>query len=166
MSTMCIQIVSVDVGQSKTKANKPYEFIDLVFKNKSFQDKVENKKIMPFGNKEVFDVLRTAEKGNIYYITREKNDTGYWDWTNIEAQPPEDTTPKNNVATLKQSYDQRDDQKQLYIIRQSSLTNAVNTLIGGVKPQEVKELAQNYVDFVFGLETYPPITQGDDVFID
>lgn len=163
---MYIQIVSVDIGQGKTKANKPYEFIDLVFKNKSFQDKVENKKIMPFGNKEVFDVLRTAEKGDFYYISREKNDAGYWDWTKIEEQPSEESTPKNNVATPKQSYDQRDDQRQLYIIRQSSLTNAVNTLAGGVNPHEVKGLAQDYVNFVLGLETYPLVTHTDDNYID
>lgn len=168
MSTMHIQIVSVDIGQGKTKTNKPYEFIDLVFKNKSFQDKIENKKIMPFGNKEVFDILRTAEKGDFYYVSREKNDAGYWDWTKIEEHPPEESTPKNNVATPKQSYDQRDDQRQLYIIRQSSLTNAVNTLTSGIDPTEVKKTALVYIDFVLGVDNkFNNIeTSFDDDYID
>lgn len=159
---MCIQIISIDIGQGKTKTNKPYEFIDLVFKNKSFQDKVENKKIMPFGNKEVFDVLQTAEKGDVYYISREKNDAGYWDWIHIEAQQPENTTPQHNATTTKQSYDQRDDQKQLFIIRQSSLTNAVNTLAASIDPDDVKTVAQNYIDFVFGYHIPTPVNSSSE----
>jgi hypothetical protein len=90
MSTLCIQIVSVDVGQGMTKTKKPYKFLDVVYKNKSYQDKIENKKIMPFGSKEVMDVLETASKGDIFYVAREKNEGGFWDWTNIEESPPED----------------------------------------------------------------------------
>ena len=117
MSTLCIQIVSVDIGQGMTKTKKPYKFLDVVYKNKSFQDKIENKKIMPFGSKEVMDTLETASKGDVFYVVREKNEGGFWDWTNIEESPPEDEKPVNTAKpALKQSYDQKDDQKQLFII--------------------------------------------------
>lgn len=163
MSTLCIQIVSVDIGQGMTKTKKPYKFLDVVYKNKSYQDKIENKKIMPFGSKEVMDTLETASKGDVFYVVREKNEGGFWDWTNIEESPPEDEKPVNTAKpALKQSYDQKDDQKQLFIIRQSSLTNAVNTLAAGIDPDNVKVVAQNYIDFVFGNNIPTPVDSSDE----
>jgi len=87
MSELCIEVKSVDVVKATTKTGKPYEFIDLMYKNKSFQDKVEGKKIMPFGNKEVFEVLKNSEKGDLFYIGRTKNADGFWDWDKISIVP-------------------------------------------------------------------------------
>ena len=68
----------------------------------------------------------------------------------------------NQSTALKQSYDQKDDQKQLFIIRQSSLTNAVNTLAAGIDPDNVKVVAQNYIDFVFGNNIPTPVDSSDE----
>jgi len=76
MSEICIEVKTVDLVKATTKTNKPYEFIDLLYKNKSSQDKAEGKKVMPFGNKEVFDVLKNAEKGDVFFIGRTKNADG------------------------------------------------------------------------------------------
>ena len=40
MSEICIEVKSVDLVKATTKTNKPYEFVDLMYKNKSFQDKM------------------------------------------------------------------------------------------------------------------------------
>ena len=72
MSTMKIQVVNVDVQEGKTKTNKPYEFLDVMYKNLSFDNKAEAKKIMPFGSKEVFATLKSAQKGDVL--------TTYRDW--------------------------------------------------------------------------------------
>jgi hypothetical protein len=109
------------------------------------------------------DTLETASKGDVFYVVREKNEGGFWDWTNIEESPPEDEKPVNTAKpALKQSYDQKDDQKQLFIIRQSSLTNAVNTLAAGIDPDNVKVVAQNYIDFVFGNNVPTPVDSSDE----
>lgn len=162
MSEICIEVKSVDIVKATTKTGKPYEFIDLMYKNKSFQDKVEGKKVMPFGNKEVFETLKNSEKGDIFYLGRTKNADGFWDWDKISQIPNEskevghqETSAKSAPAASKsQPWETPEDRakKQLYIIRQSSLTNAVNTLVGNVNPEDVKFTAQNYIDFVLGLE--------------
>ena len=158
---MCIEVKSVDIVKATTKTGKPYEFIDLMYKNKSFQDKVEGKKVMPFGNKEVFETLKNSDKGDVFYIGRTKNADGFWDWDKISQVPNESkevghqetSTKAAPAASKSQPWETPEDRakKQLYIIRQSSLTNAVNTLVGNVNPEEVKETAQNYINFVLGL---------------
>ena len=162
MSEICIEVKSIDIVKATTKTGKPYEFIDLMYKNKSFQDKVEGKKVMPFGNKEVFETLKNSEKGDVFYIGRTKNADGFWDWDKVQSHSNytqevghKETTAKVAPTTSKSTaWETPEDraQKQLYIIRQSSLTNAVNTLVGNVNPEEVKSTAQNYINFVLGLD--------------
>lgn len=168
MSELCIEVKSIDIVKATTKTGKPYEFIDLMYKNKSFQDKVEGKKVMPFGNKEVFEVLKNSEKGDLFYIGRTKNTDGFWDWDKISEVPNglgayyeevghKQQTKAEPAASKTTPWETPEDRarKQIYIIRQSSLTNAVNTLVGNVNPEDVKSTAQNYIDFVLGVTVNP-----------
>ena len=164
MSEICIEVKSVDLVKATTKTNKPYEFVDLMYKNKSFQDKVEGKKVMPFGNKEVFEVLKNSEKDDVFFIGRTKNADGFWDWDKISAESntsrqveevghPISKSPISKPASTGGNWETAEDRakKQVYIIRQSSLTNAVNTLVGNVNPEDVKVTAQTYINFVLGI---------------
>lgn len=173
MSEICIEVKSVDLVKATTKTNKPYEFVDLMYKNKSFQDKVEGKKVMPFGNKEVFDVLKNSEKGDVFFIGRTKNADGFWDWDKISAESnsykqveevghPISKSPVSKSVSSGGNWETAEDRakKQVYIIRQSSLTNAVNTLVGNVNPDDVKVTAQTYINFVLGIDN-PNITGND-----
>ena len=123
---------------------------------------------MPFGNKEVFEVLKNSEKGDLFYIGRTKNTDGFWDWDKISEVPNSQEAYNEEVGHKQQTkaapaaskttpWETPEDraQKQLYIIRQSSLTNAVNTLVGNVNPEDVKSTAQNYIDFVLGIAETP-----------
>ena len=173
MSEICIEVKSVDLVKATTKTNKPYEFVDLMYKNKSFQDKVEGKKVMPFGNKEVFDVLKNSEKGDVFFIGRTKNTDGFWDWDKISAESnsykqveevshPISKSPISKAVSSSSNWETAEDRakKQVYIIRQSSLTNAVNTLVGNVNPDDVKVTAQTYINFVLGIDD-PSVTEND-----
>ena len=173
MSEICIEVKSVDLVKATTKTNKPYEFVDLMYKNKSFQDKVEGKKVMPFGNKEVFDVLKNSEKGDVFFIGRTKNTDGFWDWDKISAESnsykqveevghPISKSPVSKAVSSSSNWETAEDRakKQVYIIRQSSLTNAVNTLVGNVNPDDVKVTAQTYINFVLGIDD-PSVTEDD-----
>ncbi len=146
MSQLQIQIVSIDVGSGTTTTKKPYKFLDIVYKNKSFDDKIENKKLTPFSNKEVFDVLETSSKGDIFDITREKNKNGFWEWIQINT-----ATEKSKPASSFH-FEPKNNDTQLQIIRQSSLTNAVRTLASGLDPDIVQNTANIYVDFVLGTQ--------------
>ena len=40
---MKIKVVAVEVGNGKTKSNKDYQFLEVTYKNISFDNKVESK---------------------------------------------------------------------------------------------------------------------------
>lgn len=168
-SQMLIEVVNVNVSTQPT-AKGSYQIADVAYKNKSFQDKLEGKKVMSFTNKEVFDTLTKAQFGEIYTITRVKNDKGYWDWVaasnddsaGVAASPVSaapaagHTVAPRNVATPapKSNYETAEERaaRQVLIVRQSSVSSAVELAVAAkVKdPQEVIAIARQFEDFVFG----------------
>jgi hypothetical protein len=79
---MKIQISMVDLVDATTKAGKPYQVVEVTYKNLSFQGKVESRKIMPFGTTaDTAKALKDAQKGDLFEITAVKNDKGFNDWT-------------------------------------------------------------------------------------
>ena len=174
MDTLQIKIMDVEVGKGITKSQKPYEFLEVSFKNQTFQDKPEVKKVMPFGSKEVYDVLKGAVKGDIFTVEREKNTGGFWDWIGIKTgenvtMNVAQKTPA--AATTKGTWETPEERatKQLYIIRQSCLAQAVNTLTVPVKPgtevspNDVLELAQTYVNYVCGTGALATNNSDEDI---
>jgi hypothetical protein len=97
MSDMQIEIVANPVNTVPT-AKGSYQVIELAYKNKSFQDKLEGKKIMSFTNKEVFNALKESKFGDIFNVTRVKNDKGFWDWTAVRGGSMADSA-SNSVGT-------------------------------------------------------------------
>ena len=173
MSEICIEVKSIDLVKATTKTNKPYEFVDLMYKNKSFQDKVEGKKVMPFGNKEVFDVLKNSEKEMYSLLVGPRMQMAFG--IGIKSQQrvtlinklKRSVIQSQNLLLVKavsssSNWETAEDRakKQVYIIRQSSLTNAVNTLVGNVNPDDVKVTAQTYINFVLGIDD-PSVTEDD-----
>lgn len=170
-----IKIMDVEVTTATTKTNKPYEFLEVSFKNQTFQDKPEIKKVMPFGNKDVFDVLKKAVKGDVFTVEREKNDAGFWDWISIQtgenvtmatAATPQKTTPAPAAKGGWETPEERAT-KQLYIIRQSCLSQAVSTVAIGAKTappvETILDLAQTYVDFICGTNVKQTDDIGEDI---
>lgn len=166
---MQIQILNVQVAPATTKTGKPYEVLDIAFKNLTFQGKVEGKKLMPFGaNANAFNTLKNAASGQTYEITVVKNDAGYNDWTaaavsdgTAPAQAPSGQANTNRVGNAPAASNSRGFEtpeeraaKQVYIVRQSSLSAAVGSLSVGaksaLKPADVIAAAKEYEAFVFG----------------
>lgn len=161
---MKIQLISNQQTQAMTKAGKPYNFIELAFKNLS-TGKVEGKKLMPFGEtKNTFDALSMGSAGDVYEITTVKNaGTGYWDWTaatrtTADAGSPTPTATRASGASVspKSTYETPEERavKQIYIVRQSSISNAVAILSPGSKSaldvDAVLAVANRLEDYVFG----------------
>jgi len=165
---MKIKVVAVEVANAKTKTNKDYQFLEVTYKNISFDNKTESKKIMPFGSKEVFNTLKVAENGDVFTLLREKDNDGYWQWVGIAAGDVEieQTTTqassggaaapaKAATQPAKSTFETPEERakKQVYIIRQSSLSAAIETLKTDKKnptKEEVVTLATYYVDYVLG----------------
>jgi hypothetical protein len=170
---MQIQILSV-VIETKPTAKGSYQVADVAYKNLSFQGKVEGKKVMSFGaTAEGFKALALAQPGEIYEVTVVKNDKGYNDWTALTKSGAGTPVPAGNdqgsngsvaraaTPAARSTYETPEERaiKQVYIVRQSSVSNAVATLSVGAKklePADVLKLAQEYTDFVFGKKASGP----------
>lgn len=163
MSTMIIEVLSSTVTTVPT-AKGSYQVCELAFKNKTFQDKVEGKKIMSFAEKEAFAALSTAPMGSVFTVTRAKDDKGYWKWTTVTAganagaaapAAAPSASPASANVSPKSTYETADERaaRQVMIVRQSSISNAI-ALLKTEKhtptTEEVLAVAKQFEDFVFG----------------
>lgn len=170
---MNITILSVSTTTQQSKAGKPYQQLEVAFKNNTF-GKIESKKLMPFGaGKPAFDALLTATAGSSFDVTVVKNDAGYNDWTVVtpagaSAAPAASPTPAGAkpATQVKSTYETPEERakKQAYIIRQSSLSSAVSCLTVGAKSapkfEDVAALADQFVGYVFQTD----VSIKEDVF--
>lgn len=159
---MKISIIAVEVTNQMSKAGKAYEQAEVTFKNLTF-GKTETKKLMPFGaQKDVFNSIKNSQPGQVYDITVVKNGAGYNDWTAASmgsADSPEAPRAAPAVGgsqTVRQNTFETPEErakKQVYIVRQSSLSSAIGTLSVGAKAApkaaEVIDLAKQYEAYVF-----------------
>ena len=158
-----MQIEVIDVGtvnSHSAKNGRQYQSIEVTYKNEAGQ--AGNKKLMSFSHPDVFKTAQSWTKGDSVNIDSVKDDNGYWQWKAIlqAGQAPSVSAPAKassaaNPAARGNSYPTVDEraQTQVYIIRQSSLTNANATLATTGKPvsqAEVVALAQVYERFVLG----------------
>lgn len=170
---MQIEIVNVNISTMPT-AKGSYQAADVAYKNKSFQDKLEGKKVMDFASKVVFDTLSKAKFGDVYTITRVKNDKGFWDWiaanadsadsmgnSSVPAGPSSTSSAApRSVATPapKSNYETSEERaaRQVMIVRQSTLSTAVSVLSAAadkktpITPDTVIAVAKQFEDHVFG----------------
>lgn len=172
MSQLIINIISV-TKETKPTAKGSYDQLEIIYKNLTFQDKVEKKLIMSFMFKEVFNILSKATFGQTYYIDRVKNDKGFWDWTKasttnettedvpMAAQPVANAVKAPSVSP-KSTYETSEERaaRQVMIVRQSSISSAVAMLAanGGKKntPEEVLAIAKEFEAYVMGIEKKNP----------
>jgi hypothetical protein len=164
---MNITLLSVDIKTVPT-AKGSYQTADVAYKNNSFQGKVEGKKVMSFGaTKNAFTSLSTATPGQTYEVEIVKNDKGYNDWINLApavagaASPvatPAAGKASSPAASPRSTYETPEEraQRQVMIVRQSSLSTAVASLaVGGksaLKPIDVVNTAKQFEAYVLGTE--------------
>lgn len=179
---MKIKFIAVETTSKKTKTNKDYIELDVSYKNLDFQSKIEAKKLNPFGNKDVYDTLKSAKNGDTFDIQRVKNEGGFWDWVAITAiaDVGDGTSTVSNAPTKgtiapKSTYETPEEraQRQVLIVRQSAIAQSVATVSvnakGKVQVEDVLQIAETYYDWVFGnkpivkLEDLPVTDSDDDI---
>ena len=178
MSDMQIEIVANPINTVPT-AKGSYQVIELAYKNKSFQDKLEGKKVMSFTNKDVFKVLAEAKFGDVFNVSRVKNEKGFWDWTGVTSSngtvgsngAPAAKDPniggvvasgsyaapvKTGNVTPKSNYETPEERaaRQVLIVRQSSISSAVEFACANkVKDEdEVIRIAKVFERYVFDIK--------------
>jgi len=160
---MQFQIEVINV-QSTTKPTKTgsYTMLDVAFKRLD-TGKIEGKKIVSFTNKEIFNLMSKAVNGNQFTITSEKNEqTTYWEWTAVvpgagggsEAPSSAPTAAKTGFASPKSTYETSEERaaRQVLIVRQSSLSNAIDLLKvdkKAVDAGEALQVAELFANWVF-----------------
>ena len=170
---MLITVLSATKEQAVSKAGKPYSYIELAYKGGD--GKVSGKKIMPFGeSKVVFDALSLAQSGDNYEVTLFKNEaSGYWDWTAAKKSTGSTQEGQSQATTvtpgltkggrvLGSTYETPEERakKQVMIIRQSSISNALTYLNGNANSiSEVLQVAKEFENFVLNLGQTPTATQ-------
>ncbi len=157
---MNITIVSKAIETVPT-AKGSYQKAIVTYKND--QGKTETKNILSFANKEVWNAVAEAQPGDKFVAKSEKNAKGYWEWVGLNkgaaTNPgvPSLGQQTGGVGAVRtgwqgESPDERA-KKQVYIVRQSSISAAIATLSVGAKTppssEAVLKLAREYEDFVF-----------------
>jgi len=155
---MAFKIVLQEVNiESVEKGRTKYQIANVVY---TFNGANKSTKIMSFANPQVFKDIQTYSPGTELVVETTKNGQGYDQWSKVSvagAAPPNGSAP-SSAAPRTNTYETPEERKlkQLYIIKQSSISTAVATLSVGSKvpptPDDVLKLAQIYVDFVYGNE--------------
>ena len=165
---MNITILSIDIKTVPTTKGS-YQTADVAYKNNSFQGKVEGKKVMSFGaTKDSFATLAQAQPGQTYEVQIVKNEKGFNDWVSMAQAVPGAASPvatpqagvvgKAPATSPRSTYETPEEraQRQVLIVRQSSLSSAATVLTAGAKTlpsaQAVVDLAKVFEAYVFGTE--------------
>lgn len=177
---MQIQIIATSV-ETKPTAKGSYQQLEVTYKNLTFQGKVESKKLMSFGaNASAFKALSEATAGSQWEVEVVKNAQGYNDWPKVSQGLSDRAAPAAQEGGIvgakaqlgaRSTYETPEEraQRQILIVRQSSLSAAVSTLAVGaksVKPEDVITVAKQYENYVFGIEAFTKASPGPSGFED
>ena len=113
-------------------------------------------KLMSFLNKDGYELLKAAKRGDKFDVVCNKNDKGYWQWDQITVLGSQVKTQKANPAP-RSNYETPEERalKQKYIVRQSSITSAIAMLGNKSTVEQVLQVAQQFEEFVFRVEEDP-----------
>jgi len=170
---MQIQILTSTVSTKTNKAGKPYQSLEVNYKDLGF-GKVASKQLFSFGAQaDAYKALADSKAGETYEISVVKNSQGFNDWVKAVQAAPGSVPEQQGLSTqgkqvqVKSTYETPEERakKQIYIIRQSSISSAVDTLVAGAKsapkPEDVLAVAQQYYSWVM---TDPNEAVKQDVF--
>ena len=161
--TQQLQIKVIDVSVEKVdKGNgKSYEIAEVLY---DVGGQKRTHKVLSFVNPGVYKTIKDAVKGDYFEVNQIKNPQGYNQWNAISksngaasSDTSTETTTYRSAANAPASrtFETAEEraQRQRLIVRQSSLSNAVETLSPGAKapldPNVVMQLAEQYTNWVF-----------------
>lgn len=148
-----LTIVATETKTATSSKGKPYQLVELVYKNHSFQDKLESAKINQYSK--VFKEASGMLPGQSFTVEKEKDDSGYYQWLSVNQRVPGSSSVPTQQTTNRSTYETSEERaaKQVYIVKQSAIAQSVALLSVGAKIPPSNELileqAQKFVDFVF-----------------
>lgn len=165
-----IRVIGVTTT-AKPSSTGGYTEASIAYRNLA-TNKVEEKKLVSFKFADVFATLSTAAPDSTWEITATKGEK-YWDWTEAKtlsadaaaapvATPAAQSGSYGRGTTVeKKTFETPEEraQRQLYIIRQNALTNAVETVTGGLGGglDDILPLAEKYFKWTMQVTTKDPV---------
>lgn len=169
-----MQITVIDVGQSSshaTKNGRSYQSMEVTYKND--QGQVQSKKLMSFSNPDVFKQAKDWKKGDVVDVNTQKDDNGYWQWVSIGADAiahsaTSSSSPKATTRVTGSNYETKEEraQRQVMIVRQSSISSAVTALTAegkSPKADEILSLAKQFEAYVMDNGSSAPVAEITDL---
>lgn len=138
-----------------TKGRNKYQIASVTY---TVNGANRTQKLLSFANPESFAAVQKFAPGSALEVTITKNDAGYDQWAKVVAaddSAPTSTPTLTGGKVTGSNYETREERqmRQLHIVRQSSLSNAIALLSPGAKGaldvDKVLEVAQELVDFVY-----------------
>lgn len=162
-----IQEVTVE---TITKGRNSYQVASVVH---TANGKNSTKKIMSFTAPAVFNSVKDATSGSNWDVELKK-EGDYWNWVGIKPLDggSEATAPRSGAVAARpttSTYETPEERKikQMYIIKQSSISNAIDFMKANGRNDftvdEVTDVAQEFVDFVYGQRPEDIFKQANDL---
>lgn len=151
---MIVTLIDVGTPQSVKTARGSYQSLEVSYKNE--QGQVQGKKLMSFANPSVFKDIQTFAKDDRVEIEAYKDDNGYWQWRNVKKEGDGSSSKSSSTTRVTGSnYETKEERaaRQKYIVRQSSISSAVQLLTAGDKTatvEDVLSVAKQLENYVFG----------------
>ena len=160
---MLITLVDVSTPQVTKTAKGQYQAIEVSYKNE--QGQIQGKKLMSFSNPTVFKAIQEFAKGDILNVEAVKDDQGYWQWKAVQKSDGSEPVTTSKPATTGgkvtgSNYETPEERakRQVYIVRQSSISSAIELLKSNgndVKVDNVLTVAKQLENYVFGNSDTP-----------
>jgi hypothetical protein len=170
--------VAISTMPAKKQGGKPYQLAEVAFKNNSFGGAVSGKKITSYSK--AYQAVAEAQPGETFDVTTEKNGE-FVEWVSLtkagagsvspvvqQGKVPQ-STGTQTTASPRSTYETPEERakKQVYIVRQSSLSTAADLLSVGAKSppavDQVIETAKKLEAYVFGIQKLGGSTGFDDI---
>lgn len=155
MSKVKIEEVKVSVTQ---KGKNSYSMAECTFSNERGEgNKV--KKVMSFSNPAVFEIVSKIKSPT--WVEIENDGAPYYNWSSMKLvndEPVDVVKAPSFGKVIGSTYETADERKakQLLIVRQSSISNAIEYLKQSEdvqwNVQNVLDIAQEFVDYVYGTQ--------------
>lgn len=151
---MRITVLKVNVADVQGQKG-PYKAAELAYKNEAGQ--VKSFKVLSF-NRNVFDVVSKTNPNEVLEVNFQKDIKGFWQMTDAKATGEIATgvvTDTHSAGSTKGNWETTEERsrKQVYIVRQSSISNALAFLLhqktGKPEIADVLKVADEFTQFVF-----------------
>ena len=164
--------------QATNQAGKPYKAWRLIYTDSAGEVKNLQKPVTGLKfNRALAGQLASVSAGDFVTIVQEKNDAGFLDVKSVtkgdeapaaalssnDKQPSRPAAASGGSRDFETSKERAD--RQVYIVRQSSLERAVE-LYPKKSPQELVEVAEFFKEYIFNGLAKPTAATSDDDFQD